>query len=284
MKRTVIILLCLFSLYNAIAQTTPVFSKEQLSLSDGSVLPYRQMRIEGANPMLVIYLHGGSSCGTDNETQMNEAGIDSIAQYLLSQDTPTVFVVPQCGNRTKGWGGMTAQVKQLLDYVAQQTAADTTRIYIFGGSMGGTGTWKMLSLYPNYFAAAMPCAGNPKNMSVENIATTPVYTVMGLADKVMGSDVRTTVETMVAQLQTLGDDVVYDTVEGWTHEMTCIQSYSTPRLDWLFAHRRGQANDLTTPSTDTGDDYWYDLLGRRFAAPPTHGLYIHHGKKVLRTQ
>ncbi len=280
MKRTVIALLCLFSLYSAIAQTTPVFSKEQLSLSDGSVLPYRQMRIEGANPMLVIYLHGGSSCGTDNETQMNEAGIDSIAQYLLHQDMPTVFVVPQCGNRTKGWGGMAAQVKQLLGYVARQEAADTTRIYIFGGSMGGTGTWKMLSLYPNYFAAAMPCAGNPKNMSVENIATTPVYTVMGLADKVMDADVRTTVETMVSQLKVMGDEVVYDTVKGWTHEMTCIQSYSTPRLDWLFAHRRGQATDLTTPSIDTGDDGWYDLLGRRLTAPSTQGVYIHRGKKV----
>ncbi len=67
----------------------------------------------------------------------------------------------------------------------------------------------------------MPCAGNPTNMSVENIATTPVYTVIGLADKVMVSDVRTTVETMVAQLKAMGDEVVYDTVKGWTHGKTC---------------------------------------------------------------
>lgn len=284
MKRTVIALLCLFSLYSAIAQTTPVFSKEQLSLSDGSVLPYRQMRIVGANPMLVIYLHGGSSCGTDNETQMNEAGIDSIAQYLLRQDMPTVFVVPQCGNRTKGWSGMATHVKQLLDYVAQHEAADTTRIYILGSSMGGTGTWKIVSLYSDYFAAAMPCAGDPKDTKAGNLASTPIYTVMGLADKVMGSDVRTTVEALVSQLKTMGADVVYEAIRGWTHEMTCIQSYSTPRLDRLFSHQRESGTYLTTPSIDTGDDSWYDLMGRCYTAPATQGVYIHKGKIVVLTE
>lgn len=280
MKKTVLTAMCLLSLCG-MAQTEPTFSKEQLTLSNGSVLPYRQMRIEGGKPMLVIYLHGGSSCGTDNETQMGEPGIDSIARYLVEQDLPAVFVVPQCGNRTKGWGGMAADVKRLLDYVAQQETADETRIYIFGGSMGGTGTWKMLSLYPDYFAAAMPCAGNPKGMSAENVATTPVYTVMGLADKIMGSDVRTTVETFVGQLEALGDEVRYETMAGWTHETTCIQSYSAERLDWVFSHKRGQTTDLTTPVTYITDDAWYDLSGRRFAAPPAQGVYIHKGKKVV---
>ena len=280
MKRIVLALMCVLSL-GAMAQTDTVFTKEQFPLNSGAVLPYRQMRIAGENPMLVIYLHGGSSCGTDNETQMSEPGIDSIAQYLIEQALPAVFVVPQCSNRTKGWGGMASDVKRLIDYVAQQEAADTTRIYIFGGSMGGTGTWKMLSLYPAYFAAAMPCAGNPKGMSAENIATTPVYTVMGLADKIMGSDVRTTVETLVGQLEAMGDEVRYETVAGWTHETTCMQSYSAARLDWVFSHKRGQATDLATHPTDCTDEAWYDLSGRRFAVPLSHGVYIHRGKKVV---
>lgn len=280
MKQIVLVLMCLLSL-GATAQTERTFSKEQLPLGDGLVLSYRQMRIEGEKPMLVIYLHGGSSCGTDNETQMGEPGIDSIARYLVQQAMPAVFVVPQCSNRTKGWGGMASDVKRLLDYVVQQEAADTTRIYIFGGSMGGTGTWKMLSLYPCYFAAAMPCAGNPKGMSAENVATTPVYTVMGLADKIMGSDVRTTLETFITQLESLGDEVRYETVAGWTHEMTCIQSYSAVRLGWVFSHKRGQTTGLTTSLVNATDEGWYDLSGRRFAAPLSHGVYIHKGKKVV---
>lgn len=127
----------------------------------------------------------------------------------------------------------------------------------------------------------MPCAGDPKNAKAEDIASTPVYTVMGLADKVMGSDVRASVATMVSQLETLGDDVVYDAVRGWTHEMTCIQSYSTPRLNWLFAHRREQGTDLATPSIHTEDDSWYDLSGRRYDSPTTQSTYIHCGKKKI---
>ncbi len=275
--------MCLLSLYG-MAQTEPVFSKEQLTLGDGSALPYRQMRIEGSLPRVVVYLHGDSGCGTDNETQMTDAGIDSIAYYLLCQDVPTVFVVPQCSNKTKGWSSMATQVKQLLDYVAQHEAADTTRIYILGSSMGGTGTWKIVSLYSDYFAAAMPCAGDPKDTKAEDIASTPVYTVMGLADKVMGNDVRATVEALVSQLRTMGANVIYEAIRGWTHEMTCIQSYSTPRLDRLFSHQREPSTDLTTSSIDTGDDGWYDLLGRCYTVPATQGVFIHKGKIVVLTE
>ncbi|MDY5901375.1 MAG: hypothetical protein SPJ60_00155 [Sodaliphilus sp.] len=40
---------------------------------------------------LIIYLHGGSSCGTDNTTQMNEPGIDSIANYLVHHGVPSAL-------------------------------------------------------------------------------------------------------------------------------------------------------------------------------------------------
>ena len=46
-------------------------------------LPYRKATIPGLGDKasLVIYLHGGSSKGYDNETQMQEPGINSIAVY-----------------------------------------------------------------------------------------------------------------------------------------------------------------------------------------------------------
>ena len=77
----------------------------------------------------------------------------------------------------------------------------------------------------------MPCAANPKGMVAENVAKTPVYNVMGLADKIMNADVRAIAEDFINQLKALGDDVQYETVEGWSHETTCIQSYTAARLD-----------------------------------------------------
>lgn len=251
----------------------------------GTTLGYRKANIDGNttdSKSLVIYLHGGSSCGTDNTTQMKEPGIDSIANYLVSHQKSAVFVVPQSPDRNKGWGGLAKNVKALLDFTAQTENVDINMIYIFGGSMGGTGTWKMLSTYPNYFAAGMPCAANPKGMSAENVATTPVYNVMGLDDKIMNGEVRAIAEDFISQLQQLGAETKYETVEGWTHETTCIQSYSTERLDWVFAHKKQSANGIETTVNDIyGNNAWYTLQGIKITQPLSQGLYIHNGKKVM---
>lgn len=233
---------------------------------------------------LVIYLHGGSSCGTDNTTQMKEPGIDSIANYLVRHKMSSVFIVPQCPDRNKGWGALAMNVKALLDFTAHVEGIDTTRIYIFGGSMGGTGTWKMTSTFPGYFSGAMPCAANPKGMVAENVAKTPVYNVMGLADKIMNDDVRAIAEDFISQLEALGDDVRYEAVEGWSHETTCIQSYTTARLDWVFSHHKTPSAGITTVTIDRPtnlDPNWYTLQGQIISHPTAPGIYIHQGKKTL---
>ena len=251
----------------------------------GTDMGYRKADISSGaagGKALVIYLHGGSSCGTDNVTQMQEPGIDSIASYLHRQQIPAVMLVPQCSDRSRGWGGMAGNVKALLDFTVRTEGIDTTRIYIFGGSMGGTGTWKMLSTYPRYFAAGMPCAANPKGMSAEAVATTPVYNVMGLADKIMNEQVRAIAQDFITQLRALGDEAEYETVEGWTHETTCIQSYSAARLGWVFAHSRSQASGIGgAPACQEVSGAWYTLQGMRLERPASPGLYIHAGRKVL---
>lgn len=204
MKVTIIFLLLAVASSLGFAQTQPSDTLAFQSLSHNfadTSLGYRKAKVlctdTTTSKALIIYLHGGSSCGTDNTTQMNEPGIDSIANYLVNHGVPSVFIVPQCPDRNKGWGGIAMNVKALLDFTAHVESIDTTRIYIFGGSMGRTGTWKMLSTFPGYFSEAMPCAANPKGMVAENVAKTPVYNVMGLADKIMNADVRAIAEDFI---------------------------------------------------------------------------------------
>lgn len=62
-------------------------------------LPYQMKKIaadNGSKPMLVMYLHGGSSKGNDNETQMKEAAVNIINEYLSDNSIPSIFIVPQC--------------------------------------------------------------------------------------------------------------------------------------------------------------------------------------------
>ena len=83
-------------------------------------------------------------------------------------------------------------------------------------------------------------------------------------------------------VQQLGDETKYETVEGGTHETTCIQSYSTERLDWVFAHSKQSADDIETTVNDIyGNNAWYTLQGIKITQPLSHGQYIHNGKKVM---
>ena len=204
----------------------------------GVVLPYRKAMISASGEgksSLVLYLHGGTSKGTDNEAPVKEKGVETISSYLASNHIKAMFVVPQCP-KDKSWGGsMNEVLSQLIaDCVASGTV-DTGRIYLMGGSMGGSGTWSMLSAYPSLFAAAMPVAGNPAGCIAANVASTPVLTVMGTSDRIMNIDV---VEAFVNQLVGLKDDAVLEIENGWTHEVTCTESYTDTRLDWLFGHTR----------------------------------------------
>lgn len=251
-------------------------SKEQITTL-GITMGYRKCVITNENsteaPILVVYLHGGSSKGNDNEKQLLEPGTDSIARYLKTHGINAIFLIPQCPT-DKSWGGpINTMLKAMIDRYASEGVADTNRIYIFGGSMGGTGTWGMLSAYPNFFAAAMPVAANPSKTVVENVATTPAYTVMGTADAIMKVE---TAASFVEELKALDDDVRMDVEEGWTHETTCIQSYTTARLEWVFSHRRGTPSAILRPTSvsQVVSSQFFSIDGKRLSNPVASKLII----------
>ena len=235
--RKMLFLLGLFVCLNVCAAQSAdldsIFARDTFRTSN-STLYLRYAEINAYNPSsaaLIVYLHGGSSKGTDNKIQLQEAAVDKIYDYLLSQSERVIFVVPQCSST--GWvGSPLTQLKQLIAVYAQRHCCDSTRIYIVGGSMGGTGTWKMLSNYPNLFAAAIPVAGNPSGCNVANLAHTPIWTVMGTNDVIMSTD---TVVAYKQQIEALGGHVIMDVVEGWTHQNTCELSYTNERLTWLLS-------------------------------------------------
>lgn len=255
-------------------EITPVEFKTNKIVSDGIEIPYRVAHINGTGkPSLVIYLHGGSSKGNDNEKQMNEAGIDSITNYLESRQIEAIYLVPQCPS-DKPWGGpMLGVLKSLIDKYVGDGIVDKNSIYIFGGSMGGTGTWSMLSAYPGLFTAAMPVAGNPSKCDADKVASTPVCTVMGTSDRIMS--VETTAD-FINELNARNGITRFEIEEGWTHEITCIQSYTTQRLDWVFSHG---SNSSGVENTTAGKKIiesmqYYSIDGRALSEPPSKGLYI----------
>ena len=102
---------------------------------------------------------------------------------------------------------------------------------------------------------------------------------MGTADNIMSI---TPVEDFQASVIAAGGTVILDTEEGWTHQNTCEQSYTDERLDWLFAHVKGEVDGIgSVVDKKDASGIVYDLCGRRIAMP-AHGVYIQGGKKYIR--
>ncbi|MBR5083769.1 MAG: carbohydrate-binding domain-containing protein [Prevotella sp.] len=229
----------LAEVYSYMDTMSPHFSYESFSLGSNT-LPYRRADIchnEDDTPILILYLHGGSARGNDNELQLYEKGVSVIYQYLYNHRIPATLIVPQCPTGG-GWTGQLRKVvNELMKNYAHTEGFDANRVYVMGGSMGGTGTWAQLSYYPDFYAAAMPVAGNPTGMNAQNVATTPVRTVMGSADRMMSISA---VEQFQWEVTDAGGTLILDIEEGWTHQNTCEESYTDARLDWLFSNSRNK--------------------------------------------
>ena len=203
--------------------------------------PYRRAEINlkgSVTPAVIVYLHGGSAKGTDNVKQMEEPAIQSITEYVKAKGLSAIFLVPQCPekdsqDRMMDWVKMGNALEYLI--ISEKKASDAP-VYLFGSSMGGTGTWNMLSTYPDLFTSAMACAGNPKGCDAVDVAKTPVYAVMGGADRIMKPE-EVNLQAFLDEVRQVGGQYRFDTEADWDHEKTCKESYITNRLDWVFSHR-----------------------------------------------
>ena len=240
--RATFLLVCSLWSFNISLASAPVapltFSFESWTY-ENVTFPYRKAVIATGSgqptPILVVYLHGGPKRGNDNVQQMQEQAIFTIAGYLKERNIHAVMLVPQCPDSLT-WGVETNEaVRQLIEDYKKRGEVDAHRIYLIGGSMGGTGTWLMASAYPCLFAAVMPVAGNPETGDCNRVAKTPVYTVMGSEDKLMTIP---RVNDFVERLKEKGGEVIMDVENGWGHMQTCTDSYTPQRLDWIFSHTR----------------------------------------------
>ena len=277
MKKGIFLFIALLSFLGCgeIFAQNVTFSKE--TFSDGSIiLPYRKANIPGLDDKasLVIYLHGGSSKGNDNETQMQEPGIDNISTWLYENNCKAVMLVPQCPT-DKSWLGTTQDaIVRLLQSYIDRGVVDENKVYILGGSMGGTGTWNMLSNHADFFAAAMPVAGNPTGLNAEAVSKTPLFTVMGTADKIMKIS---NVETFLKDMDNFHAEYKFNIEDGWTHEDVCKNSYTAERLGWIFGHTKSSAGiiDITNNENKIDKVVWFTINGQKLATVPMQkGIYI----------
>ncbi len=222
------------------------FEKHAYTHTDGKNMPYRLFRPGTGEPRknlpLVIFLHGLGGKGTDNAGHLADQPVGPCLWAMEEHQAkhPCYVLAPQ----SSGYGRFmcwTEQVlpaaKALADAIVAEHPIDADRIYITGISMGGFGTWNMLAVYPDFFAAAVPVCGRGDPSAAPAIVARgiPIWAFHGAADpivRVSGS------RNMINALREAGGAPRYTEYPDMEHA-AWEGAYAEPALvDWLFSQAR----------------------------------------------
>lgn len=117
---------------------------------------------EGEKLPMIVFLHGIGERGESTPETLDVVAKHGVPKYFCKnpdyKGLRVITASPQCPS-DYSWETIVVFLKKWIDEVAEKFGADKSRISITGLSMGGFGTWQMISLYPDYFCCAAPVCG-----------------------------------------------------------------------------------------------------------------------------
>ena len=230
-------------------QREKILSPRIFKNSNGEKLLYRLFIPQNYAPKtkypLVVYLHGGAGSGNDNRKQIDGGNgylIDLFTGNETQQRFPSFVVAPQA-TAQEGWIksdriSATRQlhlVYQLLEELRRNYNLDEGRVYLAGQSMGGFGTFAIISEYPHTFAAGVALCGGGDQSKVDRLLNTPIWAFHGARDEAVPVERS---RTIVAAIKEAGGQVKYTEYADTDHIIWPKVVKETDLLPWLFAQRR----------------------------------------------
>lgn len=216
--------------------------------SQGRTMPYRLYVPKNYDRQqkypLILYLHGGGGVGDDNRKQI-EGGNAYIVDLLVSRSTqannPSILVVPQAPN--EGWIGSdlitpTRYLSLVLDLIKDLETSysiDVNQRYVLGQSMGGFGTFAILTMSPHMFAAAVPVCGGGDESKAAQIAHVPIWAFHGELDQAVKVERS---RNMIAALTKAGGKPKYTEYKGEGHTIWTKVVMEPEWLPWMFSQKR----------------------------------------------
>lgn len=257
-----VLLFCLGPI--AMAQENGQYEKKDF-IKGNDTLSYRILYPENfdkeASYPLVFFLHGSGERGNDNEKQLTH-GSQLFTNPSHKKDFPAIVVFPQCPaddywanvdvDRSSNPIGLDFQYKKgptkalglvmaLLEDFRGKNYVAKDRVYLMGLSMGGMGTYELLSRKPDVFAAAVPICGAGTPESVKKYAAkVPLWAFHGAKDNVV--DPQHSI-VMVSALLREGGFPRFDLYDNADHN-SWDQAFSEPDLlPWLFSHSQKKTDE-----------------------------------------
>ena len=180
---------------------------------------------------------------------------------------PHFIMVPEClsGN----WGGlagaasggvMASSSKAVIDAIENlktQYSLDADRFILTGFSLGGSGTYHVIELKPNYWAAAVPASAGGDTNQIESIAKTPIWHHQGSTDGTAGRRMAKALDDHKYKVVRMVCDFTINNPAGWR---TAVQGGAKPE-DIAFKNAKAPVTvDSLRRAIDAGANYIYTEL------------------------
>ncbi len=249
-------------------KTADSMGREIFVYKDGDTelhLPYRVYLPSDYDPEssekypMLFFLHGHGETGMDNTQNIRvNGGENKLINDLIARDN-VIIVAPQAtcddgGDRewinsnVHKWAqgsrsalpenpttAMAAAMALLDEYLASGKV-DTSRVYAGGISMGGYGTWELITRRSEVFAAAIPLCGAGIPSEAAKLTEIAIWAFHGTADTTVPSKGTSDMESAIKAAGGTKIRVTY--LQGVGH--SCWdQAYATSGLvDWLLGQSR----------------------------------------------
>ena len=250
-------LLCFFLLAcvaNALCAADDDFETRVFQGKASQTLPYRLLKPQNYDPQksypLVLFLHGAGERGEDNKAQLLHV-VGVFASKENRERFPCFVVAPQCPEGKRwvevDWAAKShtqpeepsvpmALTVELVKQLSKEFHIDPQRQYVIGLSMGGYGTWDILTRHPDMFAAGVPICGGADENTAPRIAKLPIWVFHGEVDSVVPT-IRS--KNMIAALERAGGKPRYTEYPKCDHNSWTPAIQEPDLLPWLFAQKRG---------------------------------------------
>lgn len=229
------------------------FQARVLKNAKGETMPYRLFVPTNYDAKkqypLVLWLHGGGGRGTDNLKQIsggNTSGTRVWISATAQRKYPTFVLAPQCPEG-ESWTTFdpvrsSRQLNlalEVLAFVEKEFNVDSTRRYISGQSLGGFGTWCVVTEHPGKFAAAIPVCGGGAESLAPKLTKTPIWAFHGALDMTVSVERS---RRMITAIRTAGGQPRYTEYADRGHN-SWDPAFSEPELlEWVFAQKSAKAN------------------------------------------
>lgn len=190
------------------------------------------------NMPLIVYLHGDGEVNQPHA--LPKRGIKLLTEQVYGNAFPFILLEPN--TRIKSWtqGDIPELLIGLIDRVAERYSVNTDKIIITGHSRGAIGVWNMISIYGNYFSAAVPVSSPHQKGHIDYIkaAEVPVWTFAGDI-----GDIECWYHEFLAKnvemIEVSGGFGIFTVLKGCDHGKAKNEAYVKETFEWMIAQQRG---------------------------------------------